>query len=142
MIPATEEGKIILPPPFKMPALHNPEDNVGLVQGKQPDSKEEWWISQALDHYKIPYIFQYEIFGGHVRGGLILDFLVLTQPLSTPLEYDGGHWHEGQLGSEDRMRQIIIDRHFGGSVNPLKVFYEKDIPSRDDAFSMVRSELL
>jgi hypothetical protein len=137
---ATEEGKIILPPPLKPEPLQNPEDPIGLVQGKMPDSRPEWWISQALDRYKIDYIFQYEIFGGHQRGGLILDWLVLTAPLSTPLEYDGGHWHEGELGSEDRMRTIIIDRHFGQQANPLKVFYGKDIQSREEAFAKIRRE--
>ncbi|MHC4736071.1 MAG: hypothetical protein ACYTDW_16670, partial [Planctomycetota bacterium] len=70
---AKDNGKIILPPPLKLPPLKDPEEEIGLVQGKQPGSRPEWWISKALDRYKINYIFQYEVFGGNQRGGLIID---------------------------------------------------------------------
>ena len=68
---------------------------MGLVQGKMPDSVEEWRTALALDRLKIPYIFQYSVRGGKARrGGIVIDFLVLSPPLPIPVFVQGKYWHE------------------------------------------------
>jgi len=71
------------------------------IQGKSPDSWNEYYVALALEKLELPYIYQFEIFGGHLRGGVILDFLVLTHPLSTPIFVNGLYWHKGKRAAVD-----------------------------------------
>ena len=108
-----------------------PEERV--VQGRQAQSNQEWFIANALWKYKHKFIYQYvigEIAG--VKGAYAVDFLVTsTPPLATPIEYFGKHWHEGQLGADDRFRIIQINDHFGGQANPVVVL--QNIETQEDA---------
>jgi hypothetical protein len=85
------------------------EEPIGLIQGQTPDSKEEWWISRALDRLKLSYTYQYPINGGRQRGGYLIDFLVHTVPLATIIEPIGNHWHTGELGADDKKRQADVE---------------------------------
>jgi len=118
------------------------EETKGLVQGIEPDSIEEWRVAKALDRLQIPYQFQFEIFDASVRGGIILDFLVHTVPLATPLEVDGQHWHSGERGSEDIMRHVILEDYFQGKAMPLEILYAKDLQDEDITYSAVRRAIL
>ena len=63
------------------------------VQGKDATSYE-YNVAYALDKLELPYMFQFIFLGGKaVRGGMVVDFLVLTDPLSTPVWVNGGFWH-------------------------------------------------
>jgi hypothetical protein len=103
------------------------------IQGQQAQSIPEWFIAKALWKYKHVFIYQYAITNmSGVRGAYKVDFLVTsTAPMSTPLEYFGDYWHEGQLGSEDQFRIIQINDAFGGQANDLVVLY--DIKTQEDA---------
>jgi len=81
---------------------------VGLVQGITPDSQQEYWVSLWLDRKDLGYKFQYLVFPG-AEDFYNIDFLVYTVPLATMLELNGGHWHYGELGQDDRLRQIKIE---------------------------------
>lgn len=110
-----------------------------LIQGKQPDSKEEVWVAQALDRLRLRYIFQFEIFGGsHVRGGILIDFLVWA-PFATPVEVLGEYWHTGELGADDKFRQGLIEQEFGRKVVNL---WTEDLTDPETTYSKVRSELM
>jgi hypothetical protein len=85
------------------------EEPIGLIQGQVPDSKQEWWISRALDRLNLPYTYQYPVQGGRARGGYMLDFVVHTVPLATIIEPVGNHWHTGELGADDKKRQADIE---------------------------------
>ena len=67
--------------PYRFPtvrpgALHKPsgalfpqekdEEKIGTIQGRTPDSKEEWWIALALWRLKHSFIYQYQVFGKHI----------------------------------------------------------------------------
>src|SRR3990172_6333254 len=66
----------------------------GTVQN-QDASSYELRVARALDKLGLRYIFQYRLFP-ELRGigYSILDFLVSTVPLSTPLEANGDYWHQ------------------------------------------------
>lgn len=104
-----------------------------IIQGQTAQSNQEWFIANSLWRYKHTFIYQYLIgeIGG-VKGAYAVDFLVTsTAPLSTPMEYFGGHWHEGQLGADDRFRIIQINNHFGGQANDVVVL--QNIATQEDA---------
>ena len=108
-----------------------PEERV--IQGQQAQSNQEWFIANALWKYKHKFIYQY-IIGeiGGVKGAYAVDFFVTsTPPLATPIEYFGKHWHEGQLGADDRFRIMQINDHFGGQANPVVVL--QNIETQEDA---------
>lgn len=104
------------------------------IQNKQPDSKEEVWVAMALDRLKVPYIYQFDLFGNAtVRGGILIDFLVL-RPFAQALEIQGEHWHTGELGADDVLRKAIIE------AEGIPVFYlwATDLPTPEAAYTQVR----
>ena len=113
-----------------------------FVQGKKASSYE-WNVAQALDKLEIPYFFQFELFGGRsVRGGIIIDFLVLTRPLSTPLWVNGGFWHRGNQTTKDRLQQALVYWIMRGELNRAVIFWDQDCNTPDAALSSVRREFL
>lgn len=108
------------------------------IQGKQPDSKEEVWVAMALDKLKMPYIYQFELIGARLRGGILIDFLVLN-PFGTPVEVMGEYWHTGEMGSDDMFRQAIIEQMIG---RPVVNLWTQDLIDPETTYSVVRRELM
>ena len=99
----------------------------------------EFNVALALDFYGINYIFQVSYFGGRtVAGGQVLDFLVFN-PMPTPVEVLGGHWHVGTLGGDDRLRIAIIEEFLGRTVVEI---YENECDTFENAKQAVRTKLL
>lgn len=88
---------------------------VGLIQGLQPDSVEEWRTAVALYTYRWDYRYQVPMGGGNRRkGGTVIDFLVETRPNMTALFVDGQYWHRGQQRSLDILGRINLKTLFAG----------------------------
>ena len=82
------------------------------VMGKKA-TKNEANVALALEHEKLPFLFQYYYMGGRdVLGGYVLDFMVIT-PRWVPLEVFGEYWHTGQMASGDRLKIAILAQEFG-----------------------------
>ena len=114
------------------------EEEIGLIQGHQPDSKEEFWVSEALYRYEIPFIFQYQILGGRqLRGGQVVDFLVFN-PDATPLEVNGMYWHQSELDGRDRIALMALKSYF--NKDPI-ILWAGDALTRDDVFRFVRTKV-
>lgn len=139
MLPAL---RIFVKPPTYRIGSSIDDEVVGLIQGQEPGSVEEWRVAQALSRFRIPFIFQFEIFDSSVRGGIVLDFLVQTRPLSTPLEVYGQYWHKGERSSKEKIRDIIIEDYFRGKSQPLLIFFAKDLQNQEMADAKVRREIL
>ena len=105
-----------------LPAI-DPVGAVKPIQGKTPDSIEEYRMSVALDKAGLKYDFQYPVAGGsRLRGGTTIDFLVHTAPLYTPLFVDGEYWHGGRQADQDAILRAKLVRVFRGAVrNPVSV---------------------
>jgi hypothetical protein len=77
-----------------------------------------------------------------IAGGAVIDWLVLTRPLATPMEYYGEFWHAGQMSSKDRMRQIFIETTLRDKAREMVIIWAKDgvvdVPS---AKSIVRKKI-
>jgi len=117
------------------------EEQIGLIQGQVPDSKEEWWVALALWKYKIEFRFQWEIFGGRTRrGGLIIDFVVWN-PRMTPLLVHGSYWHRGELQGGDKTALIAIASYFNIGVENIPILWGEDSQSKEDVFAWVRANI-
>jgi hypothetical protein len=111
------------------------EEEIGLINGVMPDSKEEYWVAQALWKYEIPFMYQYQIMGGYyVRGGQVVDFLVFN-PDATPLEVNGNYWHEDEMDGGDRIALVALQAYF--HKDPI-VLWGEDAQTKDDVFAFVR----
>jgi len=111
------------------------------IQGLMPDSKEEFWISLALDKLGYEYIYQYQVFGGNVMGGQKIDFWVLTAPLPTPLYIQSERWHGGSRALESKLKiQRVASEYFGQILPPIEI-WDYEIPTPDMAVVVVKARL-
>lgn len=127
----------------KQPREEAPDDEpIGLIQGQVPDSKEEWWISRALDKLGLSYTYQYPLNGGRTRGGYMIDFLVHTVPLATMIEPIGNHWHTGELGKDDLKRAADVENAMKDIARiPIMNLWIPDLMDAETVFMKLRSEL-
>lgn len=108
------------------------------IQGETPDSWQEVYFAFALEKYKIPYEYQWFIGKGGLRGTIVVDF-VLSLPFRQPVEIFGRHWHEGELGADDRMKLSIEAQYFG---RETIVIWSDELPDQDAADEYVRREFV
>ena len=100
----------------------------------------EWRVALALTKLKIPYMFQYALMGGRsTRGGIVLDFLALTDPLSTPIDVRGSYWHQPQQRVDDDLALAIMMSR-GSFAEPV-VLYDGELQTIEQAYSTVKREL-
>lgn len=117
-------------------------EQIGLIQGQVPDSKEEWWISKGLDRLGLQYIYQYPVNGGRARGGYLIDFFVQTVPLATMIEPVGNHWHTGELGADDKKRQADVEFLMQDVARtPLLNLWIPDLLDEDIVYNRLLQEL-
>ena len=112
------------------------------VQGRAATSYE-YNAAYALGKVGIPYLFQFQFFGGRrVRGGLVVDFLVLTRPLSTPLYINGNFWHSGQQAAEDKYQQVLLFAAARGELNRAVEWFDPDCATKEQALAAARRDFL
>jgi hypothetical protein len=118
-------------------------EEIGLVQGKTPDSIGEWYIANSLWKLKHEFLFHYQVFTvTGVRGAYELDFLVLTTvPFSTPLEFMAKYWHSGELGREDQLRMERIMFELGPNINEEQIVWAGEAQTQEDADEVVRRKV-
>lgn len=112
------------------------------VRGKHASSYE-YNFAAALDSFGMGYLFQVDYMGGRkLLGGLVLDFLVFTRPLPTPVWINGEYWHQGGRTNVDFLQQTALLQLFGGRIAPAKIYWGKDVGTYDDARRTVRRDIL
>jgi hypothetical protein len=122
--------KIVRPPRQAAPV-----DVVGQIQGITPDSQQEWWVAQWLDRRKLGYKYQYLVFPG-VEDFYHIDFVVYTVPLWTMLELNGGHWHYGELGQDDRLRELKIEDAMRDVAKiPIRFLWAPDMMTHETVYA-------
>lgn len=126
--------------------VEKPEPTIGLIQGQIPDSKNEWFVSLALDEQIekggiAAYMYQYAINGGrNVRGGVIIDFLVFSPFARAVFVGAGGYWHGRNRQIEDEISHALCAQMFGeGNVIDL---LEEETNSEEGAKRAVREKLV
>ena len=117
------------------------EEEIGLIQGQQPGSQLEYRISKGLDMLKLDYRYQYSIGGGRLfRGGYVIDFLVYTHPLPTPVEALGDYWHGGTK-DDVSYRFARIKNMMGGSAREPEAIWEHEARTITDAYKTLKRKL-
>lgn len=108
-------------------------EELGLIYGRKPQSKQEWYTAVALWRYGWGFDYQVPIRGGRLPGGQVLDFLVQTLPRPTPLQPFSVYFHKGMLGEGDRFKLDTLRQIFG--VDPI-VWWSDQIDTQAKALAM------
>lgn len=117
-------------------------ETITPIQGIMPDSVQEWRVAKALDHYKMSYRYQYAVYGGkQLAGGQVIDFLVYTVPLPTPVYVQGDYWHRSSKTSTDALKQARVKHLFSGQINNPVEIWEHEIPTVEDAQRIIQERL-
>ena len=132
------------PAPMIQLPKHEPFPEVQKVQNIMPDSKEEYWVALALYKLKIDFIFQYQLFGGRkYKGGQVVDFWVLTQPLPTPIFVQGWYFHyaTAEKAAQSKLNLMYLEARLNGkAMKPVEIL-DIEIPTPDDAYMVVKRKL-
>lgn len=124
-------------PSYKFEKEGEPE--IYPVQGIVPDSREEWRVAVVLNRAGVEFDYQYSVGGGKTfRGGQVIDFLVYTVPLPTPLYVQGQYWHRGAVGLEDKFKQSEVMRLMNGQVNPPVLVWDYELTDLDQTRQTLR----
>lgn len=122
---------------------HPDKEVMTLVQGKMPGSIEEWRFAMGLQIVGMKFYFQYSVGGGGygLAGGQILDFLLKTAPLRTPVYIQGAYWHyqgDRAYTSQYKIAQLMHD-YRGQYAKPIEVDTRK-LTSVPAAVEVIRFE--
>jgi hypothetical protein len=116
-------------------------DPIGTIGGKKPGSQEEWRFAKALTRLGYQYMFQYSIQGGRLAGGQVIDFMVATVPLPTPVFIQGSYWHSGTYGRSRLLNLAKTEAALGGQAYPPVEVWDYEIPTMEDAMRVIRQRL-
>ena len=84
-------------------------DQPVLIQGIVSTSKYENNYAAALDKFGWLFEYQVSLFGGrNVLGGTVVDFIVYTVPLPTPVYVGALYWHSGQRAEREKVLFALI----------------------------------
>lgn len=114
-----------------------------LIQGQEPGSSIELYVAWALNQLQVDYYYQYVVEHGRARrGGQVIDFMVLTRPLWTPVYVQGSYWHRGARENADKLKQQELMVIMRGRIKPVVELWEEDLPTPEAALEAVRKKVL
>jgi hypothetical protein len=120
--------------------VKKPELVIRPIQGQMPGSKEEFWFALALEKMELKFIYQYEIYDGRQRaGGQVIDFLVYTTPLPTPVYIQGEYWHRDK--DKDQYKIARARMYFKGNAMPPIEVWGKDLQTPEMALATAKRVL-
>lgn len=126
----------------RAPMLRNPEDQPPFyIRGMKAGSKDEYWVSLALDRIQEEtgwtWEYQVPVYGGRtVAGGNVVDFLIHTPGRKTILDPMGRYWHTGH--HEDQSQMINVARRKNWI---LIAWFTDETPTRDRVYTFLRDKL-
>jgi len=126
--------------PPVIPTITEEEDLPTVVRGMVVGSKEEARVSVALDKLGYEYYYQYQLFGGrNVRGGQVIDFIVLVPPKPIPIYVQGRYWHSNKMAPEDQLKIAMVDQVEW--LDTPTLWYDDELTSVQDAINLCRRDL-
>lgn len=109
-----------------------------ILQGHEA-SKNEYNLALAFDAVHLKYEFQEAFFGGHrLRGGLVVDFILQTVPLPTPIWVHGEYWHKNEQELKDRYQYALIFYLMRGQLAQPQIVWGRECETYDLALATVR----
>jgi len=113
------------------------------VQGVMPDSKEEYFVAKALERAKVDFIYQFDIAGGRAfRGGQVIDFMVYTVPLPTPVFVQGDYWHGGVRSAQTRFNVMMAEHLLRGQAQKPVELWDYELPDIETTYQVVKRKIL
>lgn len=122
--------------------LRDPADEPPFfIRGIKAGSKEEYWVSLALNRIQESegwnWEYQVPIYGGRtIAGGLVIDFILYTPLQVTWISPMGRFWHTGH--NEDRMKEIDAARKKNAR---LIAFFTDEIPTKEITYIFLKGKL-
>lgn len=153
--PRTDKDKILQYPQARRvtieesrrgPASPLPDtaDMKHYVQGKTA-TLEEWFTYKALQQlgFREEEIhFQVGFLGGRFfKGGIVVDFVVDTAPLPTPIFVNGEYWHAGEQKQDDLVDRIRFFQGVGDYFLPPVDVWGSELGSEDAAYYTLLREV-
>lgn len=127
-------------PPRRIIPFSNKPDEYTIYDQKA--SEYEYYVAAALEQLDLEFYFQINILGGRkARGGFVVDFLVLTVPLPTPMWVHGEYWHKGKQKTEDAYQLATINYMMRGKMNLAIVLFGEDLQTPEQALITVKKAL-
>ena len=111
------------------------EEPIGLINGKGGASRPEWRVAKALWRYGWEFSYQTSLFmGRRAIGGTVVDFIVFTVPMATPIYVDGEYWHGSASKREkDKILRDRIRTHFRGQLKDYIALKGADLQTQEMA---------
>lgn len=137
-MPKPTTRKAAIPRPAK-PRVRKiePEPEVMLIQGRRPDSKEEYYVAMALERLGWRrYYYQFIVGLLGTKGYQKLDFVVPTPGRWTVIDVRGAYWHTGRREDELSLERAVKSRNWR-----LVVIWDYDATSIDAAASFLRTKI-
>ena len=107
------------------------QDDVGLVQGKSA-SDIEMRVALSLEKFKWEFTFQAGVMGGRqVRGGQVVDFIVETKPLPTPLYVYGEYWHGNKQAERDKLMIALLSSALHGAYAQPEIVWGEELATQE-----------
>lgn len=115
-------------------------DEVKPIQGKVPDSVEEYRVAKALYKVQIPFEFQWlpPLYRYGERGSTVVDFLLKTAPLPTPLFIDGKYFHQNQTSGQDELLRARLFQAMAGRIARPRSIPDTMLKDQDMADAQIR----
>lgn len=126
----------------KVPKLKDPRDAPPFyVRGILADSRDEYWVSLALEKIEkqTGWTWEYQVpvrGGRRRRGGNVIDFLIDTPGRKTALDPMGRVWHTGRR--EDRQQMESVTREKGWN---LLAWFTDQTPTKESVYQFLRAQL-
>jgi len=107
------------------------QDDIGLVQGKSA-SDIEMRVAISLTKFKWDFTFQAGIMGGRqLRGGQVIDFIVETAPLPTPLYVYGEYWHGNKQEERDKLMISLMASAYHGTFAQPEIVWGEQLATQE-----------
>lgn len=111
------------------------------VRGMKAASKEEYWVSLALEKIEAltgwGWDYQVSVYGGRrLAGGKVVDFLIYTPGRYTALSPMGRYWHTG--AREDCDEMAYVSRRRGWN---LIAWFTDETPTKESVYAFLKNKL-
>jgi hypothetical protein len=112
-----------------------------IIHGIVSTSRYENNFAAALEKYGWQYQYQVSLFGGRdVVGGTVVDFIVYTTPLPTPVYVQAEYWHSGSRAEREKVMDALIAARLRKYYQMPRRFGSIDVGTPEDAERTVLRE--
>lgn len=112
-----------------------------FILGEQAGSKDEYWVSLALEKIQelTGWTWEYQVpvdGGRRRRGGQVVDFLLNTPGRKTIIDVRGKYWHTGARDDLRDIEDVARKRNWA-----LIGWFTDETPSKEAVYQKLKQEL-